>query len=71
MDDFSKKNLIFVVRTKSISGNMLDVVEYVCNEFIVSKQTAKKIVQEGSLLVCLGTDESDGVNRDGHDYMHI
>jgi hypothetical protein len=38
-------NLIYVLRTKRISGNVLNVVSFVCDEFIASKQTVEKMIQ--------------------------
>ena len=47
---------IYVVRTKSISGRVKDVLNFVQDEFIVSLQTAKRSIKSGSILVLLGSE---------------
>jgi len=39
----------------------MDVLDFICSEFTVSKQTAKKMIEPGSLLVCFGSEEKEAI----------
>ena len=41
----------YELRTVGVSGDVLKVLDFVQNEFIVSRQTAKKMIEQGALLV--------------------
>lgn len=66
MNKISDDNLIYILRTKCVSGSVLEVINFVCNEFIVSKQIAKKMIQEDSVLVHFGTDEKEVIEYAEH-----
>ena len=47
----TEKSTLYEIRSIGVSGDVLKVIEYVTNEFTVSKQTAKKMIEPGTLLV--------------------
>ncbi len=59
----------YVLRTQSISGRFSDVLEFVCEEFTDSRQTAKKRMKDNGLLVAVNT-ESEALQHIEHYAKH-
>ena len=59
----------YVLRTVSISGRFAEVLEFVCDEFTDSRQTAKKRMKANGLLVAVYT-ESEALWHINHYEKH-
>ena len=51
MNTEAENPTLYEIRSIGVSGDVLKVIKYVTNEFTVSKQTAKKMIEPGTLLV--------------------
>lgn len=61
-ESYAPEGKQYVVRTVSISGRFSDVLEFVCDEFTDSRQTAKKRLKAGGILVALHS-ESEAIRH--------